>query len=138
MKRPQNNNFTDSTRIIMRKINLLFPLLMALLAVLLFTQPGYSASIKDRMAARIPQINQLKSAGVVGENNKGYLEFRAAKTNEALIAEENQDRGTVYAAIAKREGATSELVGKRRAKMIEEKGSAGQWFQKDDGSWYKK
>ena len=90
------------------------------------------------MAARIPQINQLKSAGVVGENNKGYLEFRAAKTNEALIAEENQDRGTVYAAIAKREGATSELVGKRRAKMIEEKGSAGQWFQKDDGSWYKK
>ena len=125
-------------RYIMRKINLLLPTLVVLFAVLLLTQPVYSASLKDRMAARIPQINQLKASGVIGENNMGYLEFRAAKQNEALIEEENQDRRTVYGAIAKKEGAPAELVGKRRAKMIEEKGPKGQWFQRDNGNWYKK
>lgn len=90
------------------------------------------------MAERIPAINSLKNAGVVGENNQGYLEFRAAKKSEQLVEDENKDRNTVYSAIAKNQGATAALVGKRRAKMIEEKGQSGQWFQKDDGSWYKK
>ena len=122
----------------MRKNCFLLSLLVTLVTVSLFVQPGYSASIKDRMVGRIPAITSLKSAGVVGENNKGYLEFRAAKKNEQLVQDENKDRGIVYSAIAKRQGATSDLVGKRRAKMIAQKGKPGQWFQKTDGSWYKK
>lgn len=122
----------------MRKNSFLLPLLFTLVTVFLFVQPGYSASIKERMAARIPAITQLKDSGVVGENNKGYLEYRAAKKNEQLVKDENADRRRVYTAIAKKQGAPVDLVGKRRAAMILQNGKAGQWFQKNDGSWFKK
>ena len=36
--------------------------------------------IKDRMLARIPALNTLKTQGVVGENNKGYLEVVGGKS----------------------------------------------------------
>jgi len=122
----------------MHKQTLSFSLLLLVASLLLFIQPAYSASIKDRMAGRIPAITKLKDSGVIGENNKGYLEFRGAKKSESLISGENKDRTTVYKAIAKKQGASADLVGKRRSKMIAQKGKAGQWFQKQDGSWYKK
>ncbi len=99
----------------------------------------HSASIKDRMAARIPAINGLKDQGSIGENNKGFLEFRTAnKSGAKLVADENNDRRKVYAAIGKKQGASPGLVGQRRAKMIADKGKKGHWYQKSDGSWYKK
>ena len=122
----------------MQKNAFLLSLFISLITVFLFVQPGFSASIKERMAERIPAITSLKDSGVVGENNKGYLEFRGAKKSEQLVQDENKDRAVVYAAIAKKQGAAADLVGKRRAKMIAENGKAGQWFQKNDGSWYKK
>lgn len=97
------------------------------------------ASIKDRMAARIPVINNLMEAGVVGENNKGFLEFRSGDTSKQdVVNAENSDRKKVYDAIAKKQGVSSTLVGQRRAKMIAQKGGKGQWFQGADGKWYKK
>jgi uncharacterized protein YdbL (DUF1318 family) len=100
---------------------------------------GHSASIKDQMAARIPAINALKDQGVIGENNKGFLEYRSAgRPQQSLIDAENSDRAAVYAAIGKNQGASPVLVGERRANMIAENGQAGHWFQKPDGSWYKK
>ncbi len=97
------------------------------------------ASIKDRMVARIPAINSLKSQGLIGENNKGFLEFRTGqKVQQDVVQGENQDRKAVYGAIAKKQGADPVLVGKRRAKQIADKGSPGQWFQQPDGKWYKK
>ncbi|PHR27688.1 MAG: hypothetical protein COA36_08420 [Desulfotalea sp.] len=122
----------------MRKNTFLFPLLLTLTIVFLSAQAGHSASIKARMAGRTAAITALKSSGVIGENNKGYLTFRAAKKNEQLIQNENKDRSTVYTAIARKQGTTANLVGKRRAKMIVQKGKSGQWFQKNDASWYKK
>jgi uncharacterized protein YdbL (DUF1318 family) len=113
-------------------------ILLTLATLIFFVSPVCSASIKDRMAERLPAITQLKNSGVVGENNKGFLEFRQAKTSEQLVNDENKDRTAVYNAIAQKQGVSAELVGKRRAKMIAEIGTAGQWFQKDDGSWYKK
>lgn len=99
----------------------------------------HSASIKDRMAARIPAINDLMDQGSIGENNKGFLEFRTAnKSSAKLVEDENNDRRAVYAAIGKKQGASPELVGQRRAKMIADKGKKGHWYQKTDGSWYKK
>jgi len=98
-----------------------------------------AASIKERMAARIPAINALKDKGVVGENNQGYLEYRAAeKPQQQIVNEENADRKTVYQAIGKNQGAPTELVGQRRAAQIADIGKQGHWFQKPDGSWYKK
>ncbi len=124
----------------MRK-NLLFPsFLFVFVACTLFMAASvHSAGIKERMAARIPAINALKDQGVIGENNKGFLEYRTgSKPQPQLIADENSDRAMVYGAIAKQQGAPVTLVGERRASMIAQNGQAGQWFQKADGTWYKK
>lgn len=106
---------------------------------LLVAPAAHSASIKERMAARIPEIIALKDNGLIGENNKGFLEYRTAdKPKMELIEGENADRDTVYQAIAKSQGASPSLVGESRAKMIAENGQSGHLYQKPDGSWYKK
>jgi len=106
---------------------------------LLAASVAHSASIKERMAARIPEINALKDSGLIGENNKGFLEYRTAdKPKKELIDAENKDRDIVYKAIAKSQGASPLLVSQSRAKMIAENGQSGRWYQKPDGSWYKK
>lgn len=99
----------------------------------------YAASLKDRMAARIPVINALKDQGLIGENNTGLLDYRTdQKPEQVTIQDENIDRQAVYAAIAKKEGVSPILVGQRRAQMIEEKGKSGHWYQSADGKWFKK
>lgn len=100
---------------------------------------AYSASIKERMAARIPEINTLKDQGIVGENNKGLLEYRSdKKAKQDLVTSENKDRKAVYQAIAKSQGASVELVAQKRAQMIAKSGKSGHWFQKPNGEWYRK
>lgn len=99
----------------------------------------HSASIKENMAARIPAINALKDQGIVGENNKGLLDFRSEdRQQQELVNAENRDRSAVYEAIGKSEGAAATLVGQRRAKKIAESGASGHWFQKADGTWIQK
>lgn len=124
----------------MRKNLFLISSLFLFLAGFIFmTTVVHSASIKEQMAARIPALNALKDQGVIGENNKGFVEYRTAdKPEQALVQAENNDRAAVYAAIGKSQGASPALVGERRAAMIAENGQAGQWFQKPDGTWYKK
>ena len=114
--------------------------LVLTLLVFFFVAPGaQSATIKERMAARIPEINSMKDKGLIGENNQGYLEYRtSARPSEEMITAENNDRKSVYAAIGKSQGAALDLVGKRRAKMIADSGVAGRWYQQADGTWYKK
>jgi uncharacterized protein YdbL (DUF1318 family) len=124
----------------MRKNIFLFPFIFVFIACsLLVTVPAYSASIKDRMVSRIPAINALKDQGVLGENNKGLLEYRSSnKAQPGLVAGENKDRTAVYAAIGKKQNVSATLVAQRRAKMIANNGKSGHWFQKADGAWYKK
>ena len=102
---------------------------------------GHSSSttIKQRMIARLPVIKSLKDKGLVGENNKGYLEFVGKKKEQAdVVAAENSDRKQVYEAIAKQQSTTAEVVGKHRAVQIAEKAQAGEWLQDANGKWYKK
>lgn len=98
-----------------------------------------ASALKDRMLARVPAINNLKDQGLIGENNNGYLEYRTeARPQQELIKAENQDRKTVYAEIAAKQNVDITLVGQRRARQIRDIGGAGHWFQKPDGSWYRK
>ena len=94
--------------------------------------------IKARMRERLPAIVALKNAGVVGENNQGYLVVRTATDQKGLVNAENQDRRMVYTAIAKKQNTTPELVGRRRALQIAEKAEPGTWVQDADGRWRKK
>ena len=107
-----------------------------------FFVAGVSASaddIKTRMKKRLPVLKELKAKGIVGEDNQGYVQFVGDKKEKAdVIAAENKDRKTVYAAIAKQQGTTAELVGKRRALQIAKKANPGEWVQDTSGKWLQK
>ena len=96
--------------------------------------------IKARMQERLPTVVQLKSEGIVGENNMGFLEFvpGAAIKMQDIVGDENKDRKMVYEAIGRQQNTTAELVGKRRAIQIAERAVPGEWLQDGSGKWYKK
>ena len=107
--------------------------------VFLFSASAFCADIKARMKDRLPGIIALKAAGIVGENNQGYLAFIGANQPEqALVAAENQDRQLVYGAIAKQQGTTADVVGRRRALQIAENAKPGEWLQDAGGKWVQK
>lgn len=100
---------------------------------------AFADDIKARMKNRLPVIKKLKADGIVGEDNKGYLQFVGANKAKAdVVAAENKDRKTVYSAIAKQQGTTAELVGKRRALQIAKKAVPGEWVQDAGGNWIQK
>ncbi len=110
-----------------------------ILGILLTNAYASSKAIKKRMIERLPTIRALKAKGLVGENNKGYLEFVSSKQeNAGIVDAENKDRKKVYEAIAKQQGTTVELVGKHRAIQIANKAQAGELLQDANGKWYKK
>jgi uncharacterized protein len=75
----------------------------------------------------------------VGENNQGYLSvLKEPADKQATITAENQDRRKIYAAIAKKQGTTPELVGQRRALQIAKKADPGTMVQDAGGKWRKK
>jgi hypothetical protein len=97
------------------------------------------SDVKARFKARLPAIKALKSQGLVGENNRGLLEFRTAnRSQKAVVEAENRDRMKVYDAIARKEGTTAEFVGQRRAQQIAAAASPKEWLQNQAGSWYQK
>ncbi|RLE23053.1 MAG: DUF1318 domain-containing protein [Acidobacteria bacterium] len=96
-------------------------------------------AIKERMRQRLPVINQMKNQGLIGENNRGFLEYRSNKhSNQQMINEENADRLQVYKMIAQKTGSTAEIVGKQRAAQIAQRAPKGHWLQAPDGKWYRK
>ena len=123
--------------------NRVFTALISLfcLCLFVFTASVFAggAEIKARMKERLPVIKELKAKGIIGEDNKGYLQFIGGnKTKEDVVNAENFDRKKIYTAIAKQQGASFENVGKRRAMTIAEKAKPGEWLQKDNGEWYQK
>ena len=122
----------------------IFYSVLALFALLTFTTEGMcfagADDIKARMQERLPIIVQMKSDGIIGENNKGFLAFvpGAAMKKENVVAAENTDRQMVYTAIAKQQGTSAALVGERRAIQIAKSAGSGHWLQDESGKWYKK
>jgi hypothetical protein len=136
-------NVLKIRRAAMRKYSM-FYVIIALFTLLIFSAEGNcfagASDIKARMQQRKPTIDMLKSEALVGENNKGFLEFvpGAARKEAKAVSAENNDRGAVYSAIAKQQGATPQVVGERRAKQIAQKASSGSWLQDASGKWYRK
>ena len=123
----------------MKRITLIAILPVFILGFLITDGLSSSTDIKQRMIARLPVIKSLKDKGLVGENNKGYLEFIGQKKEQQdVVAAENSDRKQVYEAIAKQQSTTAEVVGKHRAVQIADKAQAGEWLQDANGKWYKK
>jgi uncharacterized protein YdbL (DUF1318 family) len=119
-----------------------FLFLFALLAS--FALPaGLSAAdagaAKARMRDRVGQIDQLKMAEAVGENNRGFLEVRKNDGGASgVVQAENADRSAVFADTASRTGSSADAVGRAFAKQIAAASARGVWIQREDGSWAKK
>jgi uncharacterized protein YdbL (DUF1318 family) len=110
-----------------------------LFAVTVDTYALNARQIKGRMKARLSQVDILKQQGIIGENNKGYLELLKKNAQaEKLVAAENKDRKLIYTAIARQQKVTADLVGKRRAIMIAKRAVKGVMLQNAKGKWYKK
>jgi uncharacterized protein len=107
--------------------------------IMLTAGTTWAQDIKTRMRDRLPTLVDLKTRGVIGENNQGYLDMLKGQTEKKeVVAAENQDRRTIYAEIARKTSTTIEVVGQRRAIQIAEKASPGEWLQDAAGKWYKK
>ncbi|CAM3082510.1 YdbL family protein [Rariglobus hedericola] len=108
-----------------------------LLAAAPLTQAQDLNALRGRMEKRISSIDALKTQGVLGENNRGFLEVRSGD-DQGVAAAENADRSVVYAAIAQKTGSTADAVGKARAKQIAGASAKGVWVQAENGSWAQK
>lgn len=98
------------------------------------------SDLKTRFASRDPQIQQLKIAGKVGETYTGYLDTPGSASGEEkkLIEAENDDRRKLYALLAKKEGATPEVVADRAARRNFARAASGEYLKAPDGQWRKK
>ncbi len=102
-------------------------------------QAGSAKDIMAKMQARLPEINQLKTKGVIGEGRDGYLALiNNSQDNLPLLKAENNDRQKIYTAIARQQGSTIVQVGQRRALQITQRARAGTWLQTNKGTWYRK
>lgn len=117
----------------------LIVIVLVLLGVLVAIGNSTAGGIKERMKQRLPAIVALKTQGIVGENNRGYLAFvTGQKSQEALVASENKDRKAIYTHIAKQQNTSLDLVEKRRAITLAERAIPGEFFQNSHGAWIKK
>jgi uncharacterized protein YdbL (DUF1318 family) len=112
---------------------------MVVLFVVVSGVSAFAAGIKARMQARLPEIVALKAEGMIGEDNRGFLAFIGSARKKAdIVAAENEDRRQVYAAIARQQGTTAEVVGRLRARQIAQNASPGEWLQNEKDEWIKK
>lgn len=102
--------------------------------------PTKAQTIQKNMKQRQGAVNALLAKGSVGEANTGFLAPRGAlsEAEQKLVDAENQDRKTVYEAIAKQQKVTAAQVGSRRAIKIAELAKSGTWLQDADGNWSRK
>ncbi len=110
-------------------------------AITLQTARGNEDQIKSNMLARKPQIEALKNAGTIGEDNKGFIGVVSGKLeggSEKVVSAENGDRSAVYTAIARKQGTTADLVGRRRAVQLAEQAKPGDYLMNAAGKWEKK
>lgn len=126
----------------MKKMLIVFAVLMlAVPSFLPVASAQDAATIKQNMIKRLPSITELKTKGLIGEDNLGYLAAVSGQLSAAdqeIINAENADRKTVYEAIARQTGANAELVGKQRAKQIAQQAAAGEFVMDEQGKWSKK
>ena len=95
--------------------------------------------IKQRMKLRLPAIAALKTQGIIGENNKGYLGFVTnVKKSENVITAENQDRKMVYSYFAKQQNTDLGVVEKIQAERKAQKTHKGEFYQNSAEKWVRK
>jgi len=118
----------------------LWRMVPCLMLFLLLSSPCVLAdAVKDRMIQRLPAIADLKTKGIIGEDNRGYLGFVAgSRVMEEVIAAENSDRRAVYEIFAKQQNTSLDVVESVQGARKAEKANPGEFYQNRDGQWVKK
>ncbi|MBF0485840.1 MAG: DUF1318 domain-containing protein [Candidatus Omnitrophica bacterium] len=103
--------------------------------------PAVQAALENRKA-RFPQLKALKAEGVLGENNRGYVEALGGGADaKSLAAAENTDRKFIYQTIVEQNnldaGALSTVEGVF-AGVQRDKASSGEKIQDAGGNWVTK
>lgn len=102
--------------------------------------PEVSAALEARRG-RYDQLAALKAKGVVGENDRGYLQALVSDPEvESVVAAENTDRKLVYKTIAEQNNLAGEMatIEKVFAEVQHDKARPGDKIQKADGRWVAK
>ncbi|BDV44528.1 lipoprotein [Geotalea uraniireducens] len=109
----------------------------------------------DEMRARLPQLDALRTSGVVGETNQGLVTVRdkgrSSAQTEALVKAENDNRKTVITGMARAiiklnkqkesKAAINQVLGKAAATYADtrrEEARPGWWVQLANGRWVQK
>ena len=113
--------------------------LLAIFCLIAFSQTAWGQGIKERMKSRLPVIADLKTKGIIGETNQGYLGYVGAKrSQEQVIEAENKDRKAIYTYFAKQQNTSLSVVEQIQAKRKAEKANPGEYIQNAKGKWVKK
>ncbi len=102
--------------------------------------PEVQAALDGRRS-RYEELVSLKKAGLVGENNRGYVEpFSERQDVLKLVVDENHDRTIIYTTIAQQNGLLGALATIERVFAQEQRDRAqpGVKIQNGDGSWVTK
>ncbi len=102
--------------------------------------PEVEAALNNRRE-RFDQLRGFKSAGVVGENNRGYVELLKDDAEaKRLVDAENRDRKTVYKTIEQQNNLSNalETIETVFAQVQREKAQAGDKVQEENGQWVTK
>ena len=96
-------------------------------------------SALDGRKSRFAELKTMKAQGVVGENNRGYVQVLGGGADvKALVAAENKDRRQVYEAIVQQNKlgpAALPTVEAVFARVQRDKADPGDKVQDVSGSW---
>ena len=106
--------------------------------------PEVMASIESRRA-RLPQIQEWKGKGCLGENAQGLVEARPGQgcgpPVGALIDAENRDRMTLYRTLLQQNSMPASELARIQAgfaKARRDRAQSGEWIQSETGQWTRK
>ena len=95
----------------------------------------------DARKERFSQLQSLKAADIIGENNHGYAELLKENIEaKTIVAEENKDRLTIYRTIAQQNDFEDQISTIELAfgAIKKEKANPGEMIQTESGEWVKK
>ena len=95
----------------------------------------------DARKGHFDEIKQLKAEGVLGENNRGYLEVLKNENDAQTLADsENKDRKFIYQTIEEQNNLSDALgtIEKVFAQVQRDKASTGDKIQTESGEWVSK
>jgi uncharacterized protein YdbL (DUF1318 family) len=102
--------------------------------------PAVKVALENRRD-RFETLSQMKRDGVIGENNKGYVDVVNDKGNaKTVVSDENRDRKVIYTAIAEQNGLTGafQTIETVFAEVQHGKAAPGEYIQNASGAWVKK